>query len=396
MQSAHAIRTLLFIALLVALGPVATDMYLPALPTIAEAFDTNSAKVQLTLSVYFIGFALGQLIYGPLSDRFGRKPVLQIGMALFVVSSALAVFAASIEALITIRLLQALGGCAGPVLGRAIVRDMYPPAESGGMMSHISSAMALAPALAPILGSYLTILYGWEANFWFLMMYGVIALGVISFGLPETLPHKNLAALQIKQLFKNYCTVMAHSVWRLHTLICSFIFAGLFSFLSGSSFVLIAYLGVSKQQYALLFAVIVVGFIVGSQLSARLLKRHSTLALISAGCTLGAIAGVTMLILSMLGWHTVFNIIVPHFFFMMAVGIVMPLTLVSALAPFPHMAGVASALFGAIQMLIASLHGVLVGHFYTGTPTAMAAGIAIAGLVSFTLMTRLQKTQHSN
>ena len=391
MPSSNNTKTILFIAALVALGPLATDMYLPALPAIADSLHTDTTQVQLTLSVYLIGFALGQPIYGPLSDRFGRKPVLLMGMLLFIASSTMAAFATSIEHLIAMRLFQALGGCTGPVLGRAIVRDLYQPAEAGRALAHIASTMALAPALAPIFGSYLTILYGWEANFWFLVIYGIVAVCVISFGLPESIPHKNPNALRIKELCKNYYRLIAHPVWRLNTLVCSFIYAGLFSFLSGSSFVLISYLGVSKQNYALLFAIIVIGYITGSQLSARLNTRYPALTLIHAGCLLGVASGATMLTLSYIGWHSVTNIIAPHFFFMLAVGMVMPLTLANALAPFPHMAGTASALFGTVQMLIASLHGALVGHFYAGTPTAMAAGIAIAGTVAYMAMLRLQK-----
>jgi len=386
-------RTIVIITLLVALGPLATDLYLPALPILTEAFHTNSSKVQLTLSIYFIGFAVGQLIYGPLSDRFGRKPVMLGGMLLFVVCSGAAVYAGSIESLIAIRLLQALGGCVGPVLGRAMVRDLYTPAEAGRVLSHIASAMALAPAFAPIIGGYLTVLFGWEANFWLLLGYGLLVLTALVFGIPETVPQKNPRATNIRQLLANYLTLARHPVWRRNTLICSFIFAGLFAFLSGSSFVLIDYLGVSEQGYGFLFALVVAGFITGSQISARLSRRTSAPTIIRYGCWVGLLAGLAMLGLSLSGVHSVAALVGPQFFYMMAVGMVMPHTLAGALAPFPHMAGTVSALFGTVQMLIAALHGGLVGHFHTGTPTAMVIGIAFPGLMAFVLMWGLRRKE---
>ena len=369
---------------------MATDLYLPALPALTQAFDAGYSQVQLTLSIFFIGFAIGQLVYGPLSDRFGRKPVLLIGLTIFIISSAAAAFANTIESLIVIRLFQALGGCAGPVLGRAMVRDLYDPQEGGRMLSHIASAMALAPAVAPIIGGFLTALFGWEANFWFLLAYGLLALAVLTFGLPETIRRKNPDATKMGHLIRNYRTLIHHQRWRLYTLICSFIFAGLFAFLSGSSFVLIEYLGVSEQQYGFLFATIVVGYVIGSQMSARLTIRYRAFILIRLGCWVGLIAGAAMLLLSMLGAHSVTSIIAPQFFFMMAVGMVLPLSLAGALAPFPHMAGAASALLGTTQMLIAAAHGGLVGYLYTGTPTVMASGIAFAGLAAFVAMKRLK------
>lgn len=393
MPNKHSIQMIAILAMLVSLGPMATDMYLPALPTLTQVFATDMSQVQLTLSVYFVGFAVGQLVYGPLADRFGRKPILLLGLLLFALSSMAATFVTSIEALIIARLFQALGGCAGPVLGRAMVRDLYEPQEAGRVMSHISSAMALAPAIAPIIGGFLTVWFGWEATFWFLLVYGVLTIVIISVAVEETIPQKNPEATRIGQLWRNYKVLLAHQEWRLYTLICSFIFAGLFTFLSGSSFVLIDYLGMSEQQYGFLFAIVVLGYITGTQLAARFSGRYGAFTVIRFGCWLGLFAGLVLLGLSLAGVHTVSSVIGPQFFFMMAVGMVMPLTLTGAMAPFPQMAGVASALFGAVQMGIAALHGAFVGHLYTGTPTVMAAGIAFAGLMAFVAMKRLKAVQ---
>ncbi len=383
-------KIIISIALLVALGPLATDMYLPALPTLVKDLNTDAASVQITLSIYFFGFAIGQLIYGPLSDRFGRKPVLQFGLIVFVLSSVVASLTTSIETLIAVRLLQALGGCAGPVLGRAMVRDLFSGEEAGQVLSHIASSMALAPAIAPVIGGLLTVAYGWQANFWFLFAYGLLALGVLTFSLSETNQQKNPDATKVRALFSNYIQIAKHQQWQLYTLICSLIFAGLFAFLSASSFVLIEFLGVSELQYGLLFAVIVMGYIIGSQLSARMSKKLGAFKLIRFGCWLAMISGLAMLGLSLIGSTNVVSIIAPHFFFMIAVGISMPLAMAGALNPFPDMAGAASGLLGTTQMLIAAGFGVIIGHWNTGTPTVMAAGIAFAGVSSFMVMKRLK------
>jgi len=390
MQNKHTLRIIISIAILVALGPMATDMYLPALPTLARDLNTNTASVQLTLSVYFFGFAIGQLIYGPLSDCFGRKPVLQIGLIIFIISSAIASLSTSIETLIIVRLFQALGGCAGPVLGRAMVRDLFSDEEAGQVLSHIASSMALAPAVAPIIGGLLTVAYGWQANFWFLFVYGLLALSMLTFGLKETNQQKNPNAMKISQLLANYAYILKHQQWRLYTLICSLIFAGLFAFLLASSFVLIEFLGISEYQYGLLFAVIVIGYIIGSQLSVRLSRKLGAFKLIRYGCWLALVSGSSMLWLSLIESHNIVSIIAPHFFFMIAVGITMPLAMAGALNPFPNMAGSASGLLGTTQMLIAAGFGVLIGHWNTGTPTVMAAGIAFAGVSSFVVMKRLK------
>ena len=390
MANKHSLKIIVIIALLVALGPMATDMYLPSLPTLTESLNTTTSNVQLTLSIYFFGFAIGQLIYGPLSDRYGRKPILQIGLVIFVVSSAIASMATTIEALIVARLFQAIGGCAGPVLGRAMVRDMFSPEESGRVLSHIASAMALAPAIAPIIGSVLTVEYGWQANFWFLFGYGLLALATLTFSLSETNKHKNPDAMKPQHLLANYRMIIKSQEWRLYTLVCSFVFAGLFAFLTSSSFVLISYMGVSEYAYGFLFAIIVIGYIIGSQLSARYSKRYGAFTLIHYGSVLAFISGAIMFLLSLSDSRNVAIIIAPHFFFMIAVGITMPLSMAGALGHFPKNAGSASALLGFTQMMLVAIFGIIIGSLQTSTASVMAGGIAVAGLLTYISMIRLK------
>jgi len=396
MTSTKTIFATSIIAALVAIGPLSTDMYLPAFPALMKAFDADISQVQYTLSTFLVGFALAQLFYGPLSDRFGRKPVLIGGMLLFIFSSIAIAFAGTIETLAWLRLLQAVGGCVGPVLGRAIVRDIHGPTEAARQFAFISTAMALAPAVAPILGGYLTIWFGWASTFLFLALYGLVATLLFATRLPETAPPGSHHALTPGHMLKNYLVLLRHRNWPWYTLACSFVFAGLFSFLSGSPFVIIEFLGYPEEQYGLFFAIIVFGFMVGSTFAGRFVRRIGIDRLIGAGAILAALAGSTMALLAAMEVYHIAAIIIPHMLYMVGVGVVMPQSIAGALTPFPNMAGTASAFLGFIQMTFAAVVGILVGHSHDGTPRSMAYSIAFMGiltLASYLMLLRANRLQ---
>lgn len=370
------------IAALVAIGPLSTDMYLPAFPVLSTQFSATGGQVQQTLSIFLIGFALAQLLYGPLSDRFGRKPVLLGGLLLFLVSSIAITFADSIESLTALRLLQALGGGAGPVLGRAMVRDIHGPKESARVLSYISMAMALAPAVAPILGGYMTVWWGWHSIFLFLALYSAIGVMMLTLQLPETAPPGHHKRITLQQLVGNYAALLAHREWRWYTLTCSFVFAGLFSFLSGSPFVIIDVLGYPEDQFGLFFAVIVAGFMLGTLYGGRQVRRLGIDRLIGIGAVTAAAGGCLMALLAIFQVHHISAVILPHMVYMAGVGIVMPQAMAGALAPFPAIAGTASALLGFIQMSLAAAVGALVGHLHSETALTMALSIALMGLLT--------------
>ena len=370
------------IAALVALGPLSTDMYLPALPGLVDEFSTDAGRVQLTLSLFLAGFAVAQIVYGPLSDRFGRKPVLLGGLLLFVAASIACALATSIDMLIFARFLQALGGSAGPVLGRAIVRDIHGPAESARVLSHIGSAMALAPAFAPILGGYMSAYIGWASIFWFLALFGFLGVALLQFGIAETAPEEHRHPRPVRAIVADYGHLLADPGYLGYTLMCTFAYAGLFAFLSGSSFVIIEYFGVSKQNFGLLFMLVVAGYISGTMLGARLSRRYDFRRLVAAGSLVLLLAGGAMLIIAINQPRHVLSIVLPMMVFMHGVGLVMPQSMAGALANYPHIAGSASGLLGFVQMSAAGVLGVVVGHSYDGTPVAMAAAIAITGLLS--------------
>lgn len=376
--------TILVLAALTALGPLATDMYLPAMPSMAEALDTGPDQVQLTLSLYMAGFALAQLFVGPVSDHFGRKPVMVAGLTLFLAASLLCAFAPNIEWLLSGRFLQAFGGAAGPVLARAAVRDIYDPIAAGRALSHMASTMALAPALAPAVGAGLLLFFGWESVFLLLTIYAAIMLLLLVLKIPESLPADRRQPITAGVILANYRLLLTQRSFMGYTLINASGFAGLFAFLSGSSFVLIEYMGLSPFQYGLGFILIVAGFFSGTLFSGHYSQRLGRDPLLMLASLMCALAGTTMAVLAISGVHVPWAIIGPHVIFLFGFGIMMPQSMAGALALNPQCAGSASSLFGFLQMTIAALGGALVGRFHDGTSQTMAIAIALGGLISLT------------
>jgi len=377
------------LAAAVALGPLAIDMYLPALPAMGEALSADTGQVQLTLSIYMVGFALAQLICGPLADRFGRKPIMIGGFLLFAIASVVCALATNIETLILCRFLQALGGSAGPVLGRAAVRDIYSPRDAARIMAILASIMALAPAVAPTLGGFMVVSLGWSSIFLALGGYALIMAVVAAVGIPEPMRPENRQSLRIGSLWKNYRAIASDISFLGYTLTNSLTFAGLFAFLSGSSFVLIDFLGVEPQYFGLFFACIVTGYIGGNLTAVGLGRSLTPDQILIRGLIVAVAGGSLMAALATAHIYNVWAVILPQSLLMVGVGMVLPQTMAGALANFPSMAGSASALFGFTQMVVAATVGALVGHFHNGTSLVMAgiiATCAIGALGSYLLL----------
>lgn len=366
----------------VALGPISTDMYLASLPTMTRVFATDVASVQLTLSVFLVGFAVAQLIYGPLSDRFGRRPVMLGGMALYFLASILCSVATSIETLIAARGLQALGACCGPVLARAVVRDVYGPERAAKVLAYMASAMALVPAAAPILGGFLHVWIGWQANFWVMAGFGGTILLGTTLLLAETNAQRNPQAIDPATLAGNYRLMLRDPRYLGYALTVGFAYSTIFAFISGSSFVLIEVLGVPDAYFGFCFAVIVLGYMSGSLLAGRLTLRLGGDRLIQLGGVLAAGAGAAMAGLVLAGLPSVAGIVGPFALVMAGVGLIMPNAMAGAIGPYPRMAGSASALMGFLQMGMAALVGIGVGHWHDGTALPMTASIAATALLS--------------
>ena len=366
------------LTLAVSMGPVSTDLYLPSLPSLTSALETDVASVQLTLSVFLVGFAFSQLVYGPLSDRFGRRPALLIGLALYVLASAACMLAQSIEALIAARFVQAVGACAGAVLGRAVVRDIYGREGAARMLAYIGAAMALAPGIGPMLGGYLTVWFGWRANFALLLILGALAFTGVWFLLAETNPHIGRAT-SVTQMLRNYLGFLRHRAYVGYILCVTMAYCGLFAFISGSSFVFIEVFGLPPNLFGFCFAAVVAGYIVGAVFSGRVVMRLGIGRVLSVGVVVLAGGGLAMAGLVLAGIETVWSVLIPMVVYMAGVGLVLPNALAGALGPFPEKAGAASALSGFSQMGVAALVGIAVGAAFDGTARAMAIAIAFSG-----------------
>lgn len=366
---------------LVALGPLSTDLYLPSLPTLAEVFATDAARVQLTLSVFLVGFAVAQLAYGPLSDRYGRRPVMLGGLALYFLASLGCLLASSIEQLIVARFVQAVGACAGPVLGRAIVRDAWGPLEAARTLAYVSGAMALAPLVGPALGGLLTVNFGWQANFVALALFSGLQIAAVWVWLGETNAHPDPNATRLGRMLENFANFLVDRNYLGYLLALALSYSMLFAFISGSSFILIGRFGLSPAVFGLCFGLVVLGYICGTQIAGRLVRRVGPDRLILMGGWLGALAGLAMWGLDGLLPAHLLNVLAPMFFVTLSVGLVMPNASARALAPYPKMAGAASALMGFSQMGLAALVGVIVGHGVEQDATVLSMTVALCGVL---------------
>lgn len=368
---------LLLLVALVACGPMSTDLYLPSLPSLTRVFATDVSQVQLTLSVFIAGFAVAQLILGPLSDRYGRRPVLLAGFVLFFLASLACMLAQSIDQLIAGRFLQALGGCAGPVIGRAIVRDVYPREQAARVLSTMASTMALAPAVAPFLGGALEAAFGWRGNFAVLVLFSLTLLMIAWRLLAETNRHRDRLALSPLRMAEVYGFLLRDRSFRGATATLSFAFAAMFSFISGSSFVVIDVLGVAPQNFGFCFVFVVGGYALGSFAAARLTHRLGMARIVGLGAWIGLAAGAAMAALAVAGLQTVAAVIGPVTLLFFSTGLVLSNCTAAALAPHPGVAGSASALLGFIQMAAGASAGWLVGRLHNGTTLPMAAVMAV-------------------
>lgn len=366
-----------------ALLPLSTDLFLAALPGIRRHFGVGVSEAQLTLSVFIGAFAFSQLVYGPLSDRFGRRPVLLAGVAIYCAATLACMSALSIEWLIAARFLQALGACAGAVIGRAIVRDAYGAAGSARMLGFITAGTALAPVFGPMIGSVLTVAFGWRANFALLAAASAALLGAVALRLPETNAHRDPQATDLRQLAANYRAVLAHRRFLGYALCVAFSYAAIFSFVSGASFVLIEVLGVPAGRFGFLFGATVVSYIAANITIGKLVTTVGVDRLLRAGTAIAAAGGVLMLGLALGRVQSVAAVLGPMALVLFGLGFSLPSATAAAVGPFARIAGTASALVGFLQMAGGAAVGFLVGRLHDGTTLPMASGVAAGCLALF-------------
>ncbi|WP_448190198.1 multidrug effflux MFS transporter [Azospirillum sp. sgz301742] len=373
-----AIRVLL--TALVAFGPLSTDLYLPSLPSLVAVFGTDIVTVQLTLSVFLVGFAGAQLVYGPLSDRYGRRPALITGVTIYLAASVACALAASIDQLIVARAFQAVGACCGPVVARAVVRDVFGRDRAATILAYMSMAMAMAPAVGPVLGGLLTELFGWRSNFVVLILVAMAVLAATLLLLSETNEHRDAEALRPSRLLGNYIRLFRDRAYVGYMLTVACAYSGIFAFISGSSFVLIGQLHLSPAAYGLSFGGVVVGYMVGTFLAGRLSHRLGVDRMVRLGTLISVMSGLLGAALAAADVTSVATVVGPMFLFILGVGMTMPNAMAGAVGPYPTMAGLASALMGFVQMTVAAVVGILVGHLYDGTALPMMGAVALVAL----------------
>jgi DHA1 family bicyclomycin/chloramphenicol resistance-like MFS transporter len=372
------------LAALTAVGPLSTDMYLPSLPDIGRDLNASTPQVQLTISAFLVGFACGQILYGPVSDRLGRKPVLLAAVALFCGATIVCMLATSIDMLILARVAQALGGSGAVVVTRAIVRDMYSGARAGRELSVISSVMAVAPVLAPMIGGTLQAAFGWRSVFVVLAVAGISALCVVWALLPETLkkPDEETSA---SSMLHSYRIVASNRVFLAYLGIGSFSYAGLFAWISGAAFVLQNLYGLTPFVFGFVFAVATFGYFTGTTIATKIVTRVGLDGVIGIGSAVLAIGGLMACAAVALGFTSSLSLVIPVAIFLCGFGMVLPQSIAGAITPFPERAGAASSLFGFVQQTGAAICGAIVASLLGHNAWPMVAAIALVGTMTLVL-----------
>lgn len=348
------------LAFMTAMGPISTDLYVPALPQLAAEMATTPARVQWTLSSYLAGFAIGQLIYGPLSDKYGRKPLLLAGFAAYLLGTALSAVANSIEFLTLSRMLQGIGGAGPIIIARAIVRDMYEGARAGRQLSLMSTIMGVAPIASPVLGGFLAVWFGWRASFVaMLAMVGPIAFLALLF-MPETLRQPQTGPISVRAIGASFAVVARHRVWRVYASIMAMSHTGLFTFVAASPFVLQSVYGLTPVEFGAGFSLCSVAFVSGAYVGSRLVTRRGIDGVVSQGVACLALGGLLQLLGYLAFPNSALALFIPELVYFYGIGYVLPHSIAGALSPFPERAGAATSLQGSLQMMFSAAVGILV------------------------------------
>lgn len=372
---------MLILGSLAALGPFAIDMYLPGFQAIADEFGTTTAKVSLSLTSYFVGICVGQIFYGPIVDRFGRRQPMLVGVALFAVAAAGCGMAAGLNWLIGMRLLLALGGCVGMVASRAIIRDLYPPEEMPKVFSTLMLIMGAAPILAPTAGSFIVTSLGWRAIFYFLAAFTIVIWMTVYYFLPESRGPDPSIKLHPAAVFRDYKIVLRNPDFASYSIAGGLCMAALFTYISGAPVLFLDILNMEPTHFAWMFGANALGYIGAAQLNQVVLRYISPQRLIFISATLAVVLAATLAIASLLHVTSIPVYFVLIFAFMASLGPLVPNTTALALTPFTKFAGSASALIGSLQMLLSAMASGLVSMLSNGTavPMAMIMLICAAG-----------------
>lgn len=373
----------ILLAAMTAIGPLSTDIYLASLPNIAQVFEASTGSVQLTLSLYLVGFAIGQIFYGPFSDKFGRRPMLLAGFALFLAATCACIFANSIGMLILGRVVQALGAAGPIIIARAIVRDLFVGARAGRQLAVMSTIMGVMPIGAPVLGGFLQAAFGWRSSFVAIGSIGLILGSAALLFLPETNKHRHDGPISVGSILGSFAIVLRNRAFVSYLLLQAFSYNGLFAFISGSSYVLQNVYGLTAIQFGFTFAICSMCFVTGTSIGVRLVRKRGLDGMISLGVTFLLIGGLGQTIDYLLFPEYFFALTIPQMCFFLGMGFMLPQTMAAAMTPFPERAGAASSLMGFVQMASASIVSALMAAAFAGAAWPLVIVMAGSGVGAF-------------
>jgi MFS transporter, DHA1 family, multidrug resistance protein len=378
--------TILVLGMITAIGPFSIDMYLPAFADIAADLHTTVGHVSLSLSSFFIGISLGQFIYGPMLDRFGRKKPLFAGLFIYLTASAMCALAQSTDMLIALRFLQALGGCAGMVASRAMVRDIFSVEDNAKVFSMLMLVVGISPIIAPTLGSLVTVELGWHYIFVILAIMALIIMLAIHFGLPESRQADPGYSLKPVAIFKNFRLVLKEPQFYTYAFTGAAAAAGLYAYIAGSPAVFLQIFKVTENEYGLIFALVAGGLILATQLNRLLLRTYKSEQIIPVALFMQSLAGISLFVGSLTGLIGLAGTIILLLLFLSCQGFTFPNSSALSMAPFSKNAGSASALMGAVQMGLGALSSGLVSWFSNGTALPMTAVMACCAIISLIIL----------
>lgn len=364
------------------LMPFSIDTTLPSLPQIPAALGTDMASVQLSLSAFMLGTAVGQIVYGPASDRFGRKPVILTALIIYIGAGIACAEATSVTMLVVARGVQGFAACTTQILTRAVVRDRFDTTEGARALSYVMMIHGIFPIFGPILGAYVGVEFGWRSVFWMLVGYSAVLFVLMALFLRESIPVRDSEALNFRRIFRNYALFASDKVFVGYTATTICCYAGLFVYLTSSSQTIVSLMGETPEVFAVAFAVTMSGYLLGNFIGARLVRRMGLDPLIAVGVIGLAASGVLMLGADLGGSLNVYTLTATMFFFMLTYALIVPQAIANALAPFPTAAGAASSLLGFSQLAAGTAVGTVVAQISDGTSMPLTATIAAAGIVS--------------
>ena len=377
------LRLILLLGALAACGPLATDMYLPSLPSIAQTFGVSATAASATLTSFMAGFSMGMLLYGPVSDAYGRRPVLLGGIALFTVASVACWLSFSVGELIVVRFLQALGAGAASVLARAIARDAHEPTDAAKVLSMVAIVTSVGPLLAPLIGGQLLLLGGWRVVFVALTLFGLACGGAAWLRVPETWPREKRESAAVLRSFAAYGRLLRDPLVWGHLLCGGMAFASMFTYIAATPFVYIEYFHVSPQHYGFFFGLNIFGIMLGNFINTRLVGRLGALRLVSIAATVSAVASLFVALACLTGWGGLWSIVAGLFFVVAVVGLLGANCATDLMYRYPRNAGAAAAVFGATQLALGALASIVVGLFPGVSPFGMGLTIGVCGVLAY-------------